>query len=214
MRIYTLALSVVAHLLVVIAVIVVPLVATDALPLPRRAVEFVHVAAPPVIPPPPLRARPPEVSEVPASTDLPIQEPIGFEPEPPAVPSDPYEAAPSVIDGTFIATVGPAPTIAPPEPREVPPVRVGGTITRPSRVHEVAPSYPAVARAARIEGTVILEAVIDNDGTVRDVRVLRSVPLLDQAATDAVRQWRFTPTLLNGEAVPVVMTVTVTFRLQ
>jgi protein TonB len=61
---------------------------------------------------------------------------------------------------------------------------------------------------------VILEAVIAEDGSVRDVRVLRSIPLLDAAAMEAVRQWRFSPTLLNGEPVPIVMTVTVAFRLR
>jgi periplasmic protein TonB len=60
---------------------------------------------------------------------------------------------------------------------------------------------------------VILEAVIGEDGEVRDVRVLRSIPLLDQAAIDAVQQWTFTPTLLNGERIPIVMTVTVMFTL-
>jgi len=67
--------------------------------------------------------------------------------------------------------------------------------------------------AAGVEGVVILEAVIAEDGSVRDVRVLRSNPLLEAAALEAVRQWRFSPTLLNGEPVPVVMTVTVAFRL-
>ena len=61
---------------------------------------------------------------------------------------------------------------------------------------------------------VILEAVIDARGNVTTVKVLRSIQLLDQAAVDAVRQWRFTPTLLNGEPVPIVMTVTVDFKLQ
>ena len=93
-------------------------------------------------------------------------------------------------------------------------MRVGGTITRPERVRDVQPVYPSLARAAGVSGTVILEAVIGADGTVQDVRVLRPIPLLDGAAIDAVRQWRFTPTLLNGEPVPVVMTVTVTFRLR
>jgi len=68
----------------------------------------------------------------------------------------------------------------------------------------------AVARA----GIVVLEAVISESGGVDDVRILRSVALLDQAAIDAVRQWRFTPTMLNGEAVPIVMTVTVNFQLK
>jgi protein TonB len=77
----------------------------------------------------------------------------------------------------------------------------------------VAPVYPEIARSARVGGVVILEAMIAADGSVRNVRVLRSIPLLDQAALDAVKQWRFTPTLLNGEAIPVVMTVTVMFAL-
>jgi len=68
----------------------------------------------------------------------------------------------------------------------------------------------AVGRA----GIVVLEAVISESGGVDDVRILRSVALLDQAAIDAVRQWRFTPTMLNGEAVPIVMTVTVNFQLK
>jgi protein TonB len=77
----------------------------------------------------------------------------------------------------------------------------------------VAPVYPDIARSARVEGTVILEAVISATGRVDQVRLLRSVPLLDSAAIDAVRQWLFTPTMLNGEPIPVVMTVTVTFSL-
>ena len=93
-------------------------------------------------------------------------------------------------------------------------MRVGGTITRPERVRDVQPVYPPLALRAGVGGTVILEAVIGPDGTVQDLRVLRSIPLLDGAAIDAVRQWLFTPTLLNGEPVPVVMTVTVTFRLR
>ena len=75
-------------------------------------------------------------------------------------------------------------------------------------------SIPQIALSARREGTVIVEAIIGEDGRVQQARVLRSVPLLDEAALTAVRQWVFTPTRLNGEPVPVVMTVTVTFRIQ
>jgi periplasmic protein TonB len=92
-------------------------------------------------------------------------------------------------------------------------VRVGGSIRQPQKIHHVAPVYPEIARSARVSGIVILEALLAEDGTVRDVRVLRSVPLLDAAAVAAVREWRFTPTLLNGTPVPVVMTVTVAFNL-
>jgi protein TonB len=81
-------------------------------------------------------------------------------------------------------------------------------------VHYVPPIYPTIARAAGIEGTVILEAVIGTDGSVQELRALRPVPFLSDAALEAVRQWLFTPTRLNGESVPVVMTVTVTFTLR
>jgi len=106
-------------------------------------------------------------------------------------------------------------------PRQSPPplswpanaVRVGGDIKPPTKVHHVNPDYPAVAQAARVQGVVILEAVIDEAGNVSHARVLRSIPLLDQAALDTVRQWRFTPTYLNGAPVPVIMTVTINFTL-
>jgi len=87
-------------------------------------------------------------------------------------------------------------------------------IVAPRKIVDVAPVYPALAQQVRKEGVVILETVIDANGGVESVRVLRSVAMLDQAAVDAVRQWRFTPAMLNGQAVPVVMTVTVNFTLQ
>jgi TonB family protein len=94
------------------------------------------------------------------------------------------------------------------------PIRVGGTIKDPKKLKHVNPAYPAAAREARVQGVVILEAVIGRDGRVEDLKVLRSLPLLDAAATDAVRQWVYTPTLLNGVPTPVIMTVTVAFTLQ
>ena len=104
-----------------------------------------------------------------------------------------------------------APPPAPPAPG---PVRPGGDIKPPTRITYFAPTYPSLAKSARIEGTVYLEATIDAEGVVRDVRVLRSIPLLDDAAKAAVSQWRYTPTKLNGVAVPVILTVTVTFTLR
>lgn len=92
-------------------------------------------------------------------------------------------------------------------------IRVGGSVRAPTQVNKVAPVYPAIAQAARVQGIVILETTIGIDGKVIDAKVLRSIPLLDQAALDAVRQWEYTPTLLNGAPVPVIMTVTVTFNL-
>jgi protein TonB len=77
----------------------------------------------------------------------------------------------------------------------------------------VSPAYPTVARLARQEGLVIIEATIDERGNVIDTHILRSIPLLDEAALAAVRQWKFSPTQLNGVPVPIVMTVTVNFKL-
>ncbi len=92
-------------------------------------------------------------------------------------------------------------------------VRVGGNIKPPNRVVDVKPVYPKDAQDARVQGVVIFELLIGPDGKVKDARVLRSIPMLDQAAEDAVRQWEFTPTLLNGNPIPVIMTVTVNFTL-
>jgi protein TonB len=90
---------------------------------------------------------------------------------------------------------------------------VGGQIKQPTKVKHVNPQYPPIAQSARVQGVVIIEAVIGPNGKVQDARVLRSIPLLDQAALDAVKQWEFTPTLLNNVPVPVIMTVTVQFTL-
>jgi len=91
-------------------------------------------------------------------------------------------------------------------------VRVGGRIKPPIKMNDVAPVYPEIARNDGVTGAVIVEATIGADGKVIDAKVLRSVPLLDQAALDAVRQWEYAPTLLNGVPVPVVMTVTINFK--
>ena len=102
---------------------------------------------------------------------------------------------------------------AAPAPPADTPLRVGGDIKEPRKVRDVKPVYPPDALAAGVQGVVILETVIGPDGTVRDARVLRSQPMLDQAALEAVRQWEFTPTLLNGVPVSVIMTVTVNFSM-
>jgi TonB family protein len=92
--------------------------------------------------------------------------------------------------------------------------RVGGNIAPPRKIKDFAPVYPPAARQAGIQGVVILEAIIGVDGTVTNARVLRSIPLLDQAAIDAVKQWQYTPVMLSGTPVPIVMTVTVNFALR
>jgi len=93
-------------------------------------------------------------------------------------------------------------------------IRVGGKIKAPTKIKDVKPVYPAIAQSAHVSGVVTIEATIGPDGKVIDAKVLRSVPMLDQAALEAVRQWEYTPTLLNGVPVPVVVTVTINFALQ
>jgi len=90
-------------------------------------------------------------------------------------------------------------------------VRIGGRIKAPNKIKDATPVYPAIAQSARVAGVVTIEATIGPDGKVIDAKVVHSIPLLDQAALDAVRQWEYTPTLLNGVPVPVLMTVTVNF---
>ena len=90
--------------------------------------------------------------------------------------------------------------------------RIGGAVTPPQRLGQ--PVYPAEAQAAGIKGAVLAEVVINPAGDVTDAKILRSIPLLDDAALQAVRHWHFAPTLVNGQAVPVRMTVTVNFSLK
>jgi protein TonB len=94
------------------------------------------------------------------------------------------------------------------------PLRVGGDVKAPVLQSRIEPQYPEAARKARMEGVVILEAIITAEGSVEDVRVLKSVnPLLDASAVRAVQQWKYKPATLGGRAVRVYLTVTVTFRL-
>lgn len=142
----------------------------------------------------------------------------------------PYQAPisfPVTISFSLGATEGsagipPPPPPAPPAPQTGPStawtgeraIRVGRGVKPPTKIKDVRPVYPPVAREAGIQGIVILEVVIGTDGRVSDARVLRSIPLLDQAALDAVAQWEFTPTVVTGEPTAVVMTTTVNFTLQ
>jgi protein TonB len=157
---------------------------------------------------------------MPADAGAPVEPPTGVTRERLVAPDwTPDVAAP---ESNGVVSFDPPPglsgggviTDTPPVPHAAAPVRVHTLIRPPVRVRDVSPVYPEAARLARVEGIVILEAVIGITGDVVEARVLRSKPLLDQAALDAVRHWKYTPTLLNGVPVPVVMTVTVTFTLR
>ena len=210
---YTLPVSLLSHSAIVIAVVVVPLLATDALPKPWLKMETPIIQLVPPSPPRPPKLRPVDPRPMVNRDAAPIAAPEGVTPEKPRVETgwEDAQPGPEVIDGLFdpAVIVAPPPVVAkPPDP-----VRVGGAIRQPQRVRHVQPVYPPIAQSARIEGIVIIEATIGEDGQVINARILRSVSLLDQAAIDAVRQWQYTPTTLNGVPVPVIMSVTVQFTL-
>ncbi len=91
-------------------------------------------------------------------------------------------------------------------------VRVGGAIPSPKKIKDVAPVYPAIAKSNRIGGTVEVELTVGPDGKVVATRVLKSVPVLNQAALDAVEQWEYAPTRVKGVAVPVILNVAINFK--
>jgi periplasmic protein TonB len=218
MRTWTLALSISAHAVIVVAILVAPIFATADLPDPHRPLTF-ETITPIEVPAIPVTQRSQTAPPTTAST-IPLVPPQEL-----PVDTPPIEAPPSIpgacdscgVVGLPVGdgVVGGLPTPPPPPPPvRHEPVRIGGVIRPPTRVNYVAPVYPQLALASRKEATVILEAVIDEKGSVRELRVLRGHPLFDDAAMRAVAQWQFTPTLLNGATVPVVMTVTVSFTLQ
>lgn len=223
---YTLPVSIALHAVGLVLVVIVPLLTSAELPEPAAAVKAFFVepqAAPPPPPPPPPPApraaqAPKVVQQAPPTPDkftAPVETPDQIKPEAGldlgiegGVPGGVEGGVPGGVVG---GVVGGLPDAPPPPP--VAAVRVGGQIKEPKKINHVNPSYPDIAKQARVQGIVILECTISPQGKVTDVKVLRGIPLLDQSAIDAVKQWVYTPTLLNGVPVPVIMTVTVNFKL-
>jgi periplasmic protein TonB len=221
---YTLPVSIAIHALVLLLVVVVPLLTSQDLPEPTSVVKafFVEPAAAPPPPPPPPPPAPrqqnqPKPIATPVPTENKFQAPVET---PEQVKPDegidlgveggvPGGVEGGVPGGVVGGVVGGLPD-APPPPQAV---RVGGQIKEPKKLKHVNPAYPDIAKQARVQGVVILECTISPQGKVTDVKVLRGIPLLDSAAIEAVKQWVYSPTLLNGVPVPVIMTVTVNFRL-
>lgn len=221
-RLSIVPLSIAAHGGAAIAFLIVPLTAEVELPTPMRPLaDFVQAIA---APPPPAAAPPRGTIAQATRAAAPSAAPPEVAAEPPEAPAVAGPVGP-VVPGAIgipdgIADLGAVAMGArleiPQPPPPPPPVvhRVGGKIREPRKVHDVPPVYPPFAIAARKEGTVILEALLDERGHVAQVKVLKSEPLLDAAAVEAVRRWRYTPTLLNNVPVPVLMTITVRFSLQ
>jgi len=222
----TLPVSLLLHLIAAALIVIVPLLAADQMPDPASAVKAFFVepmAAPPPPPPPPPPA--PRAATAPKVAPKAVVQDNAFV-APVEVPQEikPEEGLDLGVEGGVAGgveggvpggvvggVVGGLPDAPPPPPQQA--VRVGGQIKEPKKLKTVNPAYPDIAKQARVQGVVILEATISPQGKVTDIKVLRGIPLLDQAAQDAVRQWVYTPTLLNGVPVPVIMTVTVNFKL-
>jgi protein TonB len=158
-------------------------------------------------PPPPKQQQ--EIPK-PKAKKVPIPDPTPDEPEPIRLPE---EIEPEVempeTDVIFGIPEGPPPD----EPTG--PIRVGGDVKPPDKVFFPSPQYTEIARKARIQGVVIVEAIIDKSGSVTNVKVLKGLPMgLDQAAVDAVSRWTFKPATLNGKPVAVIYNLTVNFQLQ
>ncbi len=212
---YTVPVSLFTHSLAIALLIALPLLAPAVMPqvFADDDVDWIDITAPKVPTPPPVRNELRPITP-PNSTAAPTVAPEGIVPEKPAIEAgwETREPGPGVIEGLVdITAIAP-----PPPPAVVPqqPIRVGSGVRPPQKVRDIQPVYPQLALLSRVEGVVIIEATIGANGRVRSARVLRSAHLLDNAALDAVRQWEFTPTLLNGVPVPVIMTVTVAFKLR
>ena len=212
---YTLPLSLFSHSAIVAILIALPILAPAVMPSVFADDDPGFIMIKPPTPPPLPRPKP--LAQMPTpdtAPGAPIEAPTGINPEKPQPEAGWEDSKTSIgiIDGNFDpkAVSPPPPVITAPPP----PVRVGAGVRAPQKLREVNPVYPPIAQAARVQGIVIIEATIGEDGQVTNAKILRSVPLLDQAAIDAVRQWQFTPTMLNGVPVPVIMTVTVNFTLK
>ena len=219
--------SMTVHAAVVAAIAIPALYAVGELPeIPTMMAFVAPLDAPPPPPPPaapPAKAMPSQPAAPTRPDAAPIDAPATIEPESgfetiePGVPGGVEGGIPGGIPGGVIGGISDAPLPPPPPPPPPParpsPVRVGGQIEAPAVLVRIEPEYPQIAARAQIHGLVILEAIVGEDGAVRDVKVLRSVKFLDEAAIDAVKQWRYAPLLLNGHAMPFVLTVSLVFRV-
>ncbi len=233
-RAASLLISLFCHVVFICIFVLIPLVFLNV--IDTSVLTFVMAAPqpPPPLPPPvpPLdetRARPaPPVRTV---YKAPGEIPHGVERfiDPPPLPENVPGLGTSIVglipsgvlgtgSGVALRPVGellpqPPSLPPPPKPKERNPVFIGGNVQESKLIRRVDPVYPQMARIARVSGTVILQVIVDEEGNVSEVKVLQGNPLLTDEAVRAVRQWKYSPTLLNGEPIPVTATVTVNFTL-
>lgn len=204
--------------------VLIPLIYTEALPK-AQMMTFIAAPPPPPPPPPPPAAAPVKVVKVEtevvnnqlrAPTKIPDKIKMVKEDEaPPTMAGVPGGVPGGVAGGTMGGVLGgivgsslPPPKVAAPQK-----VRVSSGVVAGNKISGSNPTYPAIAKTARIQGTVTLQATISKQGTIENLHAVSGPPMLYQSAIDAVRQWRYRPYILNGEAVEVETTVMVNFTL-
>jgi len=212
--------SAIVQSLILGILILIPLIYTQA--LPKAFLTTLLVAPPPPPPPPPpleamVKVKPVvkliQGNKLLAPRAIPKEVTIIREAAPPpdlGVQGGLYSglAGQGIMVGTPISALPP-----PPKPAAPARIKQGGNVTAASIINQTKPIYPPLARQAHISGSVILHAIINKDGEVAELQVVSGHPLLVQSALEAVKQWRYRPTLLNGEPVEVDTTITVTFSL-
>lgn len=226
---WTTALSFVLQIVLIGILVLIPLIYTEALPK-QQLMTFLVAPPPPPPPPPPPAATPEIIKAVKVQTELDngqlrtptaIPKKIAMIKEDEAPPMSgmsgvvggvpggvPGGQMGGVIGGIINSTPVAVPKVATPQR-----VRVSAGVSQGLLIHQVKPSYPALARQARIQGQVVLQAVIGKDGSIQNLRAVGGHPMLTPAAIDAVRQWRYKPYYLNGEPVEVDTQITVNFTL-
>jgi protein TonB len=185
--------------------------AVPDIPEPPIQVSFYQAPPPPPPPPPPPKAAAPVPKPVvQQAAPQPVVQPVAI-PEKPAMPGDGEGVDGGVEGGVEGGVAGGIPGG---EPGGVV-CGIGGEVVPPELINRVQPVYPEIARKARVQGVVIIEAIIDKQGYVTESRVLRGLPMgVSEAAVAAIGRWKYKPAMLNGRPVAVYLTVTVTFTLQ
>jgi len=229
---FTMAIAVVAHAVTITGLVLIPLLQTQAITLPAINLPLlvpranIPESAVPLIPAQPhiQQYTQPASDALTAPIAIPDHIVLADDSAPPQftglLPGG--EGAGKTLSNLFAPKVGnlaPPEPVAPPTPPPAPVfkterIRQGGVIVAANLIHQVNPIYPPLAVKAHAQGVVVLAAVISKEGTVQSLRVISGHPLLSQAALDAVKQWLYRPTTLNGDAVEVETTITVTFTLQ
>jgi protein TonB len=226
---WTVALSALVQVGILIVFVLIPLIYTEALPK-QLLTTFLVAPAPPPPPPPPAAAvqrivkpvaRLIQAGKMMAPTVIPKKvEMIKEEEMPPdvgavgvvgGVPGGIAGGSAGGVLGGIIGGVGSGPP-PPPKPAQAR-IRVGGNVQAAKMLRQIQPVYPQIAKTAHVQGTVILHAIIAKDGSVQELQYVSGPPLLMKSAMDAVRQWRYQPTLLNQEPVEVDTTISVIFTL-